>query len=213
MNVLVPFEFENKTIRVMDIDGEPWFVAADLCAVLEIGNVSMALRKLDQEDVTLNQIEGSHRPTNLISESGFYTLVLRSDKPQAKPFQKWATKEVFPTIRKQGAYIAAKLPPQFQAIQDLVLAAAENDRRIKEAEKRLDRLEGGTGYNTVKGYARIHGFQVPLSLAIKIGRKAKAICDAQGHPVGEATDERFGRVNSYPIEVLDEAIEACEVTI
>lgn len=104
MSNIVPFTFEGAQVRVVEIAGEPWFVAADVCAVLEIGNPSMAMNRLEEDEVTLSQIEGSHRPTNLISESGLYSLVLRSDKPQARPFRKWVTAEVLPSIRKTGRY-------------------------------------------------------------------------------------------------------------
>lgn len=100
----VVFSFESLNVRVVDRDGEPWFVAADVCAVLHIGNPSDAVRRIDTEDVTLGQIEGSHRPVNLVNESGLFTLILRSDKPEAKRFKRWITSEVLPSIRKHGHY-------------------------------------------------------------------------------------------------------------
>ncbi|MEG9884806.1 MAG: Bro-N domain-containing protein [Hyphomicrobiales bacterium] len=156
MNAITPFQFEDYPVRVIEKDGEPWFVAADVCAVLGIQNPSMAVRRLDEDEVTLYQIEGSHRPTNIVNESGLYSLVLRSDKPQAKRFKKWVTAEVLPTIRKTGQYGMRKLPPHFQAIQDLVLQAAEQERRLtevehrqEETERKLADMDGDTGYMTV----------------------------------------------------------------
>ena len=108
MSEMKPFVFEDEAlVRVIMIDGEPWFVAADVCRVLEIVNVSQAVDRLDADEVTLCQIEGSHRPTNVINESGLWSLVLRSDKPAAKRFKKWVTAEVLPSIRKTGRYDAA----------------------------------------------------------------------------------------------------------
>ena len=105
MNI-VPFDFKGNSVRTVQIHGEPWFVAKDVCSVLELSNPSMAIKALDEDEVTLSQIEGSHRPTNIISESGLYALIMRSDKPQAKPFRKWVTSEVIPSIRKTGKYEA-----------------------------------------------------------------------------------------------------------
>lgn len=101
---IIPFDFEEQAVRVVMRDDEPWFVAADICRVLEIRNTSDAVKRLDEDEVTLDQIEGSHRETNLVSESGLYALVIRSDKPAAKRFRKWITAEVLPAIRRTGRY-------------------------------------------------------------------------------------------------------------
>ncbi|MEL6584045.1 MAG: BRO family protein [Pseudomonadota bacterium] len=109
MNI-VPFNFNGNAVRVVSRNGEPWFVASDVCAVLELRNPSDAVKRLDTDEVTLDQIEGSHRPTNLINESGLYALVLRSDKPQAKPLRRFVTSEVLPQIRKTGAFGVSVAP-------------------------------------------------------------------------------------------------------
>jgi prophage antirepressor-like protein len=101
----ISFDFEGYDVRVIqDEQGEPWFVLSDVCKVLGIGNPSDAASRLDEEEVTLGTIEGSHRPTNTINESGLYSLILTSRKPQAKRFKKWVTGEVLPQIRKTGSY-------------------------------------------------------------------------------------------------------------
>ena len=101
--------FQNDnfgTIRTVILDGEPWFVAADICKVLEHSNPTIAMNSLeDFEKAKLNLgLQGGD--TNIVSESGFYTLVLRSRKSIAKPFRIWVTSEVLPAIRKTGKYIA-----------------------------------------------------------------------------------------------------------
>jgi prophage antirepressor-like protein len=95
---------------VVTIDGDPWFVAADACRALEMDvskGTHQHMRGLDASEkrlATRDLFRGiGHRPTTIISESGLYKLILRSDKPQAKPFQDWVTKEVLPAIRKDGA--------------------------------------------------------------------------------------------------------------
>lgn len=100
--------FQNEefgTIRTVMINGEPWFVAKDVCDILGTTNPTMAMDGLeDFERAKFNL--GRQGEANIISESGFYTLVLRSRKPIAKPFRIWVTSEVLPSIRKTGQYIA-----------------------------------------------------------------------------------------------------------
>lgn len=94
---------EFGTIRTVIINGEPWFVAKDVCDILGTTNPTMAMEGLeDFERAKFNL--GRQGEANIISESGFYTLVLRSRKPIAKPFRIWVTSEVLPSIRKTGKY-------------------------------------------------------------------------------------------------------------
>lgn len=101
--------FQNEdfgSIRTIVLDGEPWFIAADVCKILEHSNPTVAMNSLESfEKAKLNLgLQGGD--TNIISESGFYTLVLRSRKNIARPFRIWVTSEVLPAIRKTGKYIA-----------------------------------------------------------------------------------------------------------
>lgn len=110
----------SNPVRIVDIDGEPWFVAADLCSILSLGNPTMALRALDADEKTLSSVEGIHRGRGnpnvaLVNESGLYTLVLRcrdATKPGSVPhrFRKWVTGEVLPAIRKHGVYAVPAAP-------------------------------------------------------------------------------------------------------
>lgn len=123
---IIPFDFEEQAVRIVVRDDEPWFVAADVCRVLEIVNTSQAVQRLDEDEVTLCQIEGSHRETNLVSESGLYALVIRSDKSAARRFRKWITAEVLPAIRRHGRYEATPAPQPMEAgIDGLSLREAE----------------------------------------------------------------------------------------
>lgn len=126
-SALSQFQFtETRQLRVISIDGEPWFVAVDVCAVLDHSNVSMALKRLDEDEkqvidsATLNISEGRENQTlsdfgpqtvNIINESGLYSLILTSRKPEAKQFKKWVTAEVLPAIRKTGRYVAGEQQP------------------------------------------------------------------------------------------------------
>lgn len=96
---------EFGTIRTVILNGEPWFVAKDVCDILGTTNPTMAMEGLeDFERAKFNL--GRQGEANIISESGFYTLVLRSRKTIAKPFRIWVTSEVLPSIRKTGKYTA-----------------------------------------------------------------------------------------------------------
>ncbi len=106
------FSFEQKDVRVIERNGEPWFVAADVCAVLGYVNITDALNKHvdDDEKMTLSNREGHSgqrggaQSFNIINEPGLYKLIMRSNKPEAKMFQRWVTHDVLPAIRKTGGY-------------------------------------------------------------------------------------------------------------
>jgi prophage antirepressor-like protein len=108
---LSPFEFKSQQLRVVaDENGEPWFVASDVCAVLTINTEQT--RRLDEDEKGLRTVQtpGGPQEMAVINESGLYSLILTSRKPEAKPFKKWVTSEVLPTIRKTGAYSTVSLP-------------------------------------------------------------------------------------------------------
>lgn len=91
---------------MIDQDGNPWFVAADVCKILGIVNPTHAVSRLDQSEVErVRLVQGRGSANLIISESGLYKLAMRSDKPEARAFQDWVTRDVLPAIRKDGAYI------------------------------------------------------------------------------------------------------------
>lgn len=104
---VVPFQFENHQIRtITDKYGQPWFIAKDVCGVLELSDVSMACKNLgdDEKLVQALLVSGQQRSLTFISESGLYRLIFRSNKPEAETFRKWVFSEVLPEIRKTGRY-------------------------------------------------------------------------------------------------------------
>ena len=105
-NSLQLFQNADWKVRVVMRDGEPWFVAKDACDCLELTNVSKACQTLDEDEKGITKVYtlGGYQDMMLISESGLYTLVMRSNKPEAKVFRKWVTSEVLPSIRKTGGY-------------------------------------------------------------------------------------------------------------
>ena len=107
MSQIIPFEFESHALRVnLDAAGQPWFVAADVCAALELPETHKAIARLDDDEKGRNSIPtpGGQQEMSVVNESGLYNLVLGSRKPEAKRFKRWITHEVLPSIRKTGAY-------------------------------------------------------------------------------------------------------------
>lgn len=108
---LIPFQFQTHQIRVVEKDGEPWFVATDIASVLGYADARHMTRMLDDDEAGLHIVQTrsengveQKREVAIINESGLYLAVLKSRKPEAKPFRKWVTAEVLPTIRKTGGY-------------------------------------------------------------------------------------------------------------
>ncbi|WP_170765567.1 Bro-N domain-containing protein [Ruegeria lacuscaerulensis] len=106
MKGIVNFAFEDHLVRVIEREGEPWFVATDVCRVLGIANSRDALSKLDEDEkgVGLTDTLGGQQQVSVITESGLYALAFASRKPEAKRFRKWVTSDVLPTIRKTGGF-------------------------------------------------------------------------------------------------------------
>ena len=107
-NKLIPFDYHGQPVRSLLIDNEPWFVAKDVCEILELGTTAKAIERLDEDEKGMNSIHtlGGNQEMSIVSESGLYSLTLGSKKPQAKPFKRWVTHEVIPAIRKTGSYSA-----------------------------------------------------------------------------------------------------------
>lgn len=141
MNELKIFNYNDMEVRTVERDGEPWFVLRDVCEVLDITNhknVSVRLED-DEKGVHLVDTPGGPQEMTIINESGLYNVILRSDKPEAKPFRKWVTSEVLPSIRKHGAYMtpetleAAILNPDTMIRLCTALKDEQDKRKALEA--------------------------------------------------------------------------------
>lgn len=141
MNELKIWNYENSEVRTVNVDGEPWFVLADVCKVLEIKNTTDTAKRLDEDERSRLNL-GRQGEAIIINESGLYAVILRSDKPQAKPFRKWVTSEVLPAIRKTGAYIPEQkqLTP-IEMIASIANNAVETERRLNLAESKLNDMQ------------------------------------------------------------------------
>lgn len=124
--------------------GEPWFVLKDVCDVLGIGNSRMVLDRLEADEKGVSQIDtlGGVQSMNVINESGLYSVILRSDKPEAKPFRKWVTSEVIPSIRRTGSYQKKQLTPAEQLLAQAGVLV-EQERRIAALEQSAEQTRKG----------------------------------------------------------------------
>lgn len=106
-NEIMAFNYNETQVRTIEIGGEPWFVLMDVCDILELSEPHRVAARLDDDERTQSTVIdslGRKQEMTIISESGLYSVILRSDKPEAKPFRKWVTLEVLPSIRKTGKY-------------------------------------------------------------------------------------------------------------
>ncbi|MGY1773547.1 phage antirepressor KilAC domain-containing protein [Blastococcus sp. SYSU D00813] len=136
---LAPYQFGGHEVRVVvGADGEPWFVAGGVCAVLDLPNVSQAVSRLaEDEKSTITSGEGG--PGRLIvNEAGLYRLIFTSRRPEAEAFRRWVTHEVLPTIRRTGSYGTAPAVPEIGPafLRQIAEAMEAKDQQIAELEPR-----------------------------------------------------------------------------
>lgn len=140
--------FESDTfgaVRVLEIEGNSWWVLKDVCAALGLNTPHKVAERLDEDE--RNQIPlidgvGRHQKTTIINESGLYAVILRSDKPKAKAFRKWVTNIVLPSIRKHGAYIAPDTLDEMLRDTDFAKTVVRQLHAEQEKnEALLDRVE------------------------------------------------------------------------
>jgi hypothetical protein len=135
--------FQGRAVRMMVNNGEPWWVARDVCDVLGIRNSRQALAYLDDDEkgVITTDTHGGRQEVATINESGLYSLVLRSRKPEAKAFKRWVTKEVLPSIRRTGQYVVPREPAL--VMDDSGIYTGEGlTRKLANLDARLARIEG-----------------------------------------------------------------------
>lgn len=136
--------FTNKEygdIRTVMINNEPWFVAADVCRALEIGDTHKAIERLDDDEKGRNSIPtlGGNQEMSIVNEPGLYSLVLGSRKPEAKAFKRWITHDVIPQIRKTGGYHMPQTYPE--ALRALADQAEEMERLALENKEMQPKAE------------------------------------------------------------------------
>lgn len=167
------FDYKNRNVRMVLIDEKPWFVAKDVCEILEIKNVSDTLAKvLDEDEKGIETIYtlGGQQEMSIVNEPGLYSLILRSRKPEAKDFKRWITHDVLPQIRTTGKFSYEEMT----RLQILELAVqSEKDRLQLEAKVKVlepkaeafDRFIDGKGFYTMESVAKMFGWGRNLFMA------------------------------------------------
>ena len=193
MSNIIPFDFEGSSIRLVDLEGSPWFVAMEVAAVLDYSDAFEMTKRLDDDEKQNLQIAGfGPRGVTVISESGLYSAILSSRKPEAAKFKKWVTAEVLPSIRKTGGYTAPKaspspvrlaydaakaFPPLFRVAR---LLGCDKNAAAISANQMVRKL---TDVNLLEGLGQVHleaekqdtQFFTPTELGKRIGASARGV--------------------------------------
>ena len=141
MSNIQVFNYNSVEVRTIQNDGEPWFVLRDVCNVLGLGTPARVAERLDPDEVSQTHITdsvGRQQETTIINESGLYNVILRSDKPEAKPFRKWVTSEVLPTIRRHGLYATPDTVEKMLADPDTTIKLLETIKQERAARMALE---------------------------------------------------------------------------
>ena len=145
MEQIMPFQYYHHPVRVIIHDETPWWVAKDVCDILEIKSHRNVIARLDDDEkgVHLMDSPGGRQKTTIVNEFGLYELIFRSDKPEAKAFRRWLKRDVLPQIRRTGAYAAPAAPDRLAALE----------ARVAALEQRLPspRLRGARGEPRLRG--------------------------------------------------------------
>ncbi len=133
-------QFGQIRVGCDDIDAEPWFVAKDVCSILDLSNPRSSLALLDDDERGVHSVDtlGGMQQMTTVTEPGFYKLVMRSRKPEAKAFQRWVSHEVLPAIRREGGYMVARDETPEQTMARAVLLARSTIDRQRERIAELE---------------------------------------------------------------------------
>lgn len=190
MNDLQIFSYNGSQVRTVEKDGQPWWVLKDVCGVLELTNTRIVAERLDEDERCKLDLP-RQGATWAINESGLYNVILRSDKPQAKPFRKWVTSEVLPTIRKTGQYNANMKPSKALEIKETNARVRLSNQFLKLAK--VDTLS--KEYKNIlvaKAAEALTGTQlIPLPVSSQKMYSATEIADMLG-----VTAQKIGKISN-----------------
>lgn len=169
---IVSHFYQGAPVRTVEIDGEPWFVLADLCKVLDIANPRNVTARIDPAATnTVRLTDGNRGNPNVtvVDESGMYEVIFRSDKAEAVDFRRWVTGTVLPSIRKTGGY--GEVAPQGEQL--LALAVLEANRMIEQKDARIAELEPRAEY--VEQYVADEDLRLFRNVAKSLGVQEKEL--------------------------------------
>ncbi len=227
------FKNENFEVRVaVDENNEPLFCLSDVCKILELANPTHAVNAIKSEFELPTLNVGSFdtgygvKEFTMITEPQLYFVLMRSDKPNAKPFRMFVNKEVLPSIRKTGSYTNKplnqldymQLQLNYLKEQDKKIYALENktDEIHKEqlkAKHNINRLLSNDRYMTIIAFMNLYGISQKGHHIPSLGKKAKKLSIEQGAFMGAVIDPRYGRVNTYDVEILKQLFNIDELKV
>ncbi|MEC1479214.1 phage antirepressor [Bacillus haynesii] len=197
------FNYQDQQVRTVVKDNEPWFVAKDVCNVLNHSNHKVAVSRLDEDEVSkvyLTDSLGRNQKTTVVNEAGLYSLILTSNKPEAKQFKRWITHEVIPTIRKTGGYVAnddlfiqTYLPQADEQTKQLFKVTLHT---MKEQSKQIE---------TMKPKALFADAVEASESSVLVGELAK-ILQQNGVKIGQNRLFKWLRENGYLIRKKGESL-------
>ena len=174
---VVHFLYEDIPVRMINEDGELWFYVNDLCKSLNIKNPHDTLTRIDEDDLGKTEVIdrlGRKQDINIVNESGMYAIVLQSNKPEAKKFKRWITKEVLPSIRKTGKYEVEKLEKISEDERRVLVrnTLKKNEKNVhsilKEHAGMKDWFEYAIWHN--HGYQGLYELNSPYNAAKKVAK-------------------------------------------
>lgn len=176
-----PFTYNAQPVRVVTIDGEPWFVLADLCKVLDLAKPSRVAMRIadDMKGAHLMSTPGGDQEMTIVSEAGMYEVIIRSDKPEAVAFRRWVTSEVLPSIRKHGGYLTNQKIEDILDNPDTIIELAT---KLKSERAKRAALEKQAAIDTPK--ARFADAVSASHTSILIGDLAKLLRQ-NGYEIGQ----------------------------
>ena len=232
MSNIIPFEYNSRQVRTIVKDGEPWFVAADVCSILDI-DTSTAVNGRnrisdngiirdgglddDEKDTDIVSTPGGSQEVLIVSEAGLYSLILKSRKPEAKAFKRWITHEVIPSIRKHGAYMTPETIEKVLLNPDTIIQLAtalkeERQRRLMLEPKAMafDTFMDGSNLQTMNDVAKCLG--IGRNKLFEFLRKEK-IMRANNTPYQDYIDRGYFEVKEKPIQMGDSVINYAQTFV
>ena len=211
--------FENPEFGqvriVLDNENEPLFCLNDVCKILEL-QASAVLRRLDKDVISSHTLmtNGGNQQFTFVNEEGFYSVVLGSRKENVKPFKKWVTGEVLPSIRKTGSYSVKPMTAiEMLAIQAQAMVELEKKQLLLESQQHLQSKDieylktkaiHRPDYYSIVGFSNKVKVKVGLEKAKKLGKICVNLCKQKGYTTERIEDPRFGYIRTYPHNILEE---------
>jgi prophage antirepressor-like protein len=216
INDLKIFDYKGNNVRTVQKNNEIWFVLKDVCDVLKLNNPTWVANRLDEDELSQTKFIdsiGRNQEMKIINESGLYNVILRSDKPEAKPFKKWVTGDILPNIRKFGLYATEDVlrksleNPDFMI--DLLLNYKNEQIKRKETEEALQektlQLDENQEWFTIKRMAKLNN----KYWKSYNWRLLKNTSEYMGYEIKKVFDANYGNVNAYHKDVWEQEYGDC----